>query len=160
MIVVMSPKATEEEISHVVEKIKGLGLTPHEEKGEVRTVIAVIGNVGMLREHSPEAWPGVENVVSIMKPYKLVSREFQKHDTVIDVKGVKIGGKQVHVMAGPCSVETREGLIAVAKAVKASGATILRGAHLNRGHPLMHSRDLERRDSNTSQMPVKLQAFR
>jgi len=127
MIVVMSPKATEEEITHVLDKIKGLGLTPHIEKGEVRTVIAVIGNVAMLREHSPEAWPGVENVVSIMKPYKLVSREFQMHDTIIDVKGVKIGGKQVHVMAGPCSVETREGLIAVAKAVKASGATILRG---------------------------------
>lgn len=127
MIVVMSPEATEQEIDHVVQKIKDLGLTPHIEKGEVRTVIAVIGNVAILREHSPEAWPGVEVVMPIMKPYKLVSREFQKHDTVIDVKGVKIGGNQVQVMAGPCSVETKEGLISVAKAVKAAGAKILRG---------------------------------
>ncbi len=127
MIVVMSPEATEEEINHVVQKIKGLGLTPHVEKGEVRTVIAIIGNVGILREHSPEAWPGVELVMPIMKPYKLVSREFQKWDTVIDVKGVKIGGNNVVVMAGPCSVETKEGLINVAKSVKAAGATILRG---------------------------------
>lgn len=127
MIVVMSPEATEQEIEHVVKKIKDLGLTPHVEKGEVRTVIAIIGNVAILREHSPEAWQGVELVMPIMKPYKLVSREFQKWDTVIDIKGVKIGGNNIVVMAGPCSVETREGLINVAKSVKASGATILRG---------------------------------
>lgn len=127
MIIVMLPEATEEQIQHVAEKIKDLGLTPHITRGEERTVIGAIGDEAILREHPIEALPGVESVMPIMKPYKLVSREFQKHDTVIDVMGVKIGGKQVQVMAGPCSVETKEGLIAVARSVKAAGANILRG---------------------------------
>jgi 3-deoxy-7-phosphoheptulonate synthase len=127
MIIVMSPEATEEEISHVVKKIRDLGMAAHVSKGEERTVIGAIGDEAIIREHPLDAFPGVESVMAIMKPYKLVSREFQKHDTVIDVRGVKIGGNQVVAMAGPCSVETREGLIEVAKAVKDAGALVLRG---------------------------------
>lgn len=128
MIVVMKHNATPEEIHHVCEKIKELGLTPHVSRGVERTIIGVIGEEEKVRVKPLEAFPGVENVVPIQRPYKLASRDFKPEATEFDMKGgVTVGGKKVVVMAGPCSVENREMLMEVAKEVRSAGAHFLRG---------------------------------
>ncbi len=127
MIIVMKSTATEEEINHVLEKIKDAGLAVHISKGKERTIVGAIGDEEVLASIPLEAMPGVENVMPILKPYKLVGRELKSDDTIIDVRGVPIGGKEVVVMAGPCSVESRESLLESARDVSASGARILRG---------------------------------
>lgn len=128
MIIVLKPNAAKEQVDAVVEKIKSLGLTPMISKGIERTIIGVIGEEGKLRVQPLEIFPGVESVVPILKPYKLVSRDFKPEDSVIDLgKGVKIGGKKLVIMAGPCSVENFDLLLDIASKIKASGATVLRG---------------------------------
>ncbi len=127
MIIVMKSTATEEEINHVLEKIKDAGLAVHVSRGKERTIVGAIGDEEVLASIPFEAMPGVENVMPILKPYKLVGRELRSDDTVIDVRGVKIGGNEVVVMAGPCSVESRESLLESARDVSAAGARILRG---------------------------------
>ena len=127
MIIVIKRDATPEVIEHVAEKIKGAGLAVHISKGKERTIIGAIGDEALLASISLEALPGVESVMPILKPYKLVSREFRKEGTVIDVNGVKIGDCELQVIAGPCSVESKESLISCAKQVQAAGAKILRG---------------------------------
>lgn len=127
MIIVLKRDATQEEIDHVVEKIKVTGLAVHISKGKERTIIGVIGDEALLSSIPLEALPGVENVMPILKPYKLVSREFSKENTVIDVMGVRIGDTEIQVIAGPCSVESRDSLIECARQVQASGARVLRG---------------------------------
>ena len=127
MIIVLRPDATKKNIDHIVEKMKKLGLKTMVSRGVERTIIGVIGEEDVLRMRPLEAFPGVEKVMPILKPYKLVSREFRGKDTVVNVDGVKIGGKKIAVMAGPCSVEDLKGLMKVGTAVKASGASILRG---------------------------------
>jgi 3-deoxy-7-phosphoheptulonate synthase len=127
MIIVLKKDITQETIDHVVEKIKTAGLAVHISKGKERTIIGAIGDESLLASKALEALPGVESVMPIMKPYKLVSREFQKESSVIDVGGVKIGDTDLQVIAGPCSVESRESLVECARQVKAAGARILRG---------------------------------
>ncbi len=127
MIIVLKPHATKKQITHLVEKIKALGLKPMVSAGVERTIIGVIGSEDVLRVQPLEVFPGVEKVMPVLKPYKLVSREFKPESSVISVGGVKIGGKQLVVMAGPCSVENRQMLFATAKAVKQAGAQVLRG---------------------------------
>ncbi|MEK6727264.1 MAG: 3-deoxy-7-phosphoheptulonate synthase [Candidatus Omnitrophota bacterium] len=128
MIIVLRPDATEEQISHVIDRVKKLGLTPHVSKGTERTIIGVIGPEDILRVTPLEVFPGVEKVMAVLAPYKLVSREFRKEPSVIDLgKGVKIGGGKIVVMAGPCAIENLETLFEVAKEVKKAGATVLRG---------------------------------
>ncbi|MBI4597583.1 MAG: 3-deoxy-7-phosphoheptulonate synthase [Candidatus Omnitrophica bacterium] len=128
MIIVLKPDATKKQINHVIERIKALGLKPMVSQGTERTIIGVIGPEDQLRVQPLEVIPGVEKVMPVLKPYKLVSREFKPEASVIDVGGdVKIGGKEVVIMAGPCSVENRQMLQEVAKAVKHGGAKILRG---------------------------------
>lgn len=128
MIIVLRPDATEEQISHVIDRVKKLGLTPHVSKGTERTIIGVIGPEDILRVTPLEVFPGVEKVMPVLAPYKLVSRELRKEPSVIDLgKGVKIGGKKIVVMAGPCAIENLETLFEVAKEVKKAGATVLRG---------------------------------
>lgn len=127
MIVVLKPGTTQEQVRRIVERIETFGLRAHISEGEERTVIGAIGNERVLVGQSLEAFPGVEKVLPILKPYKLVSREFQAKNTVIEVGGQKIGGKKVHVMAGPCSVESQEQVLAAAVPVKEAGATFLRG---------------------------------
>lgn len=128
MIVVMKHNATPAQIEHVCAKIKELGLIPNVSKGVERTVIGVIGEEEKIRLKPLEIFPGVENVVPIQRPYKLVSREFRQENSEFDMgHGVKVGGKKVVIMAGPCSVENREMLSAIAKEVKKAGATFLRG---------------------------------
>ncbi|MCX5707689.1 MAG: 3-deoxy-7-phosphoheptulonate synthase, partial [Candidatus Omnitrophica bacterium] len=120
--------ATEAQINHIVEKVQKLGLTPHLSKGTERTIIGVIGPEDVLAITPLEVFPGVEKVMPVLAPYKLVSREFKSEGSIIDVgKGIKIGGKKIIVMAGPCSVENLDLLYEIAREVKKSGAPILRG---------------------------------
>jgi len=128
MIIVLKPDATQKEIDHIREKVEKLGLKPWISKGAERTIIGVIGSEDILRIQPLEVFPGVERVVPILKPYKLVSRDFKKENSVIKLGGgVEIGSGKIVVMAGPCSVENRDLLIDIAKKVKAAGATVLRG---------------------------------
>ena len=127
MIIVLKPDATEKQIRHIEEHIKKLGLKPWASKGIERTIIGVIGEEDVLRLQPLEVFPGVEKVITILKPYKLASRDFKKEDTIVDVKGVKIGGPKIVVIAGPCAVENEENLLSIAKEVKGAGATMLRG---------------------------------
>ena len=128
MIIVLRPDATEEQINHIVEKVQKLGLKPHLSKGTERTIIGVIGPEDVLRVTPLEVFPGVEKVMPVLAPYKLVSREFRLEDSVIDLgRGVKIGGKKIVVMAGPCAVEDIETLHEIATLIKKAGATVLRG---------------------------------
>lgn len=128
MIIVLRPDATEAQVNHIIDKVKALGLTPHVSKGSERTIIGVIGPEDVLRVTPLEVFPGVENVIPVLSPFRLVSREFKKEDSVIDLgKGVKIGGKEVIVMAGPCTIESIDSLFEIAREVKKSGAKVLRG---------------------------------
>lgn len=127
MIIVLRPDATKKDIDHIIAKVKKLGLKPMVSKGVERTIIGIIGEEDILRVQPLEAFPGVEKVMPILKPYKLVSREFKETNTVVDADGVKIGGKQIIVMAGPCSVEDSKSLLEIGRRVKKSGALILRG---------------------------------
>jgi 3-deoxy-7-phosphoheptulonate synthase len=127
MLIVMRQGATAEEVEGVVERIRSLGLTPHAIPGAQRTAIGVTGNRGSLEGSPFEGLPGVREVLRVSQPFKLVSREVKADDTVIDVGGVLLGGQAIVVMAGPCSVESREQLLAAAHAVKAAGARFLRG---------------------------------
>ena len=95
MIIVLKPEATEHEIDHVMDRLKELGLTPHLSKGQERTIIGVIGDDRILQNQPLRAIPGVEDVVPILAPWKLAGREFKKDDTIIDVGGVKIGGRKL-----------------------------------------------------------------
>jgi len=127
MIIVLKPGATQAEIDHVIEKIQAAGCTPHLSRGVERTIIGAIGDETAIRNLPLEILPGVDQVLPIMKPYKLVSREFKPESSVIGAGGVLLGGRRLHVMAGPCAVESREMLIGIARQVKAAGATVLRG---------------------------------
>src|SRR3989338_8316873 len=108
MIIVFKPQATKKEIQHVSDKIKELGLKPMLSVGAERTILGVIGEEDKARLQPFEAYPGVENVVPIQKPYKFVSRDFKKEDSLIKLApGVVIGGQRIVVMAGPCTVGSK-----------------------------------------------------
>ena len=127
MIIVMKPDATKENIQKVEERLHQVGLKAHLSTGEDCTIIGVIGDRKKIANLEVSMLEGVEKTVRITEKYKLVSRHFHPEDTIVDVGGVKIGGKEVVVMAGPCSVESIEQLREAAKAVKAGGAKFLRG---------------------------------
>ena len=128
MIVVLKSNATEEQIRHIVEKTKKLGLKANISRGVERTVIGLIGPEDVLRVTPLEIFPGVEKVIPVLAPYRLVSREFKKENSVVKInKDVSFGGKKIFVMAGPCSVENAKGMKSIARKVKKAGATVLRG---------------------------------
>src|SRR5437764_13987348 len=127
MILVIRPDATLAQIEHVIETVKDLGFTPHVSRGESRTIVGVIGDETKPQAQNFSAIPGVEQVLSIMKPCKLASREFHKEDSVVYVGKVRIGGGSLAMIAGPCAVESYEVMDTVARYVKAGGANILRG---------------------------------
>jgi len=128
MIIVLNPDATQQQIDHIVERVTKLGLTPHVSKGVERTIIGVIGPEDILRVTPLEVFPGVEKVMPVLAPYKLVSREFKPDNSVITLdNGVKIGTNKIVVMAGPCAIENKEVLLETAQEIKNAGATILRG---------------------------------
>src|SRR5512136_3173109 len=127
MLVVMKPNATAAEVEAVTEKIRAMGLVPHAIPGAQRVAIGVTGNKGALDPAMFEGLPGVADAIRVSQPWKLVSREVKEEDTVIDVGGVPLGGPAIRVIAGPCSVESREQNLETARAVKEAGATFLRG---------------------------------
>jgi len=128
MIVVMRRDATQEDVQHMIKQVESLGLKPHVLRGTERTVIAAIGDeraaasVGVL-----ESGPGVDEVLPVLAPYKLASLETRSEPTVIRARSLTIGGGHLGVIAGPCSVENEEQIVATAIAVKQAGATALRG---------------------------------
>lgn len=128
MIIVLRPDATKKELNHLLDRIKKLGLKPWISKGVERTIVGVIGEEDKIRTQPLEVFPGVEKVLSILKPYKLASRDFKKEGSVVDIGGdLKVGSRQIVVMAGPCSVENKKLLLSIAEKVKEAGATVLRG---------------------------------
>jgi 3-deoxy-7-phosphoheptulonate synthase len=128
MIIVMQTGATKEQVDHVIDRIRELGYTPHPIYGEQKTVLGAIGDErGKFRLESLASMPGVEAVMPILTPYKLVGRDLKRERTVIRVGEHTVGGSQFMLIAGPCSVESREQIITVAKAVKKAGAQYLRG---------------------------------
>ncbi len=128
MIIVLKAGATETEIDEVAARVRALGYAPHMIRGEIRTVIGAVGDErGKEDLLSLENLECVETVQRILQPFKLASREVKAETTQVRVDGVVIGGKRVVVMAGPCSVESRDQVLEVAAQVKAAGATILRG---------------------------------
>ena len=127
MIIVMQREATDTHIEAVVKRIREHGLEVNISRGTERTLIGAIGDERKLDQEQMEALAGVEQALHILKPYKIVAREWHQQDTVIDIRGVAIGGNQVQVISGPCSVETPEQLDRAAAAVKGAGARLMRG---------------------------------
>jgi 3-deoxy-7-phosphoheptulonate synthase len=127
MIVVMKKGATQEQIDHMVERVEQLGLKSHVIVGTERTVIAAIGEKRDEYRHSLEIGPGVAEVVPILAPYKVASREVKPESTVIRAGSLAVGNSHVGVIAGPCAVESQQQMLTTARAVKAAGATALRG---------------------------------
>jgi 3-deoxy-7-phosphoheptulonate synthase len=127
MIIVLRPDSTSAQIKHIEERIRELGLKPHVSRGEIRTIIGVIGDENKLQAEPLLAIPGVEQVLPILKPFKLASREFRKTDTVVKVGSTRIGGGALAMIAGPCAIESAEILDTIAGQVKKAGANILRG---------------------------------
>lgn len=128
MIIGMEKGASREAVDNVVKRAESLGLEVQLNLGTDRTVVAILGsNTGQISTDVFAVLPEVESVTRIMKPYKLAAREFKGRDSLVSVDGVEVGGKRIVVMAGPCAVESEEQLMEAARAVKASGASILRG---------------------------------
>jgi len=127
MIVIMKLDATGTQMANVIARIEQMGCGVDVSEGEERTIIGIIGNGRPLDREQIERMDGVERTVPILKPFKLASRDFHRQDTVVKLNGVSIGGQQVIMMAGPCSVESREQLLETAHAVKEAGAQVLRG---------------------------------
>jgi 3-deoxy-7-phosphoheptulonate synthase len=129
-IIVLRPSATEDELRRIVKKLEGRGLRANISKGTERTVIGVIGDTSKIAEEEENAirvMPGVEDVMRILKPYKLASRDFKAEDTTINIRGNVIGGRKIQVIAGPCAVENRIMIVSIAEKVKNAGASFLRG---------------------------------
>ena len=128
MVIVMEQAATEEQIQKIIETLVEVGYDVHRSTGVAHTVLGAVGSPRQVVDPTAlELLPGVREVVKISEPYKLVGRTFKPADTVVDVGGVKVGGAEVIVMAGPCSVESREQVGTVARAVLSAGARVLRG---------------------------------
>jgi 3-deoxy-7-phosphoheptulonate synthase len=129
-IIILKSSVTEEEIKHIHSRITALGFKTNISEGVEKIIIGVIGDTSRLSDeeiNSIKAMPGIEDAIRILKPYKLVSREFKKADTIIDVRGILIGDRKIPVIAGPCAVENRSMLLNVAKQVKEAGALFIRG---------------------------------
>jgi len=128
MLVMMKSHATDEEIASVCRKIETMGYKAHPIPGSTRTAIGITGNQGPIEAAAFESLPGVGECVPVSKPYKLVGRELKEETTVIDLgDGVRIGGRELTIIAGPCAVETSEQTWAIAREVSAAGARLFRG---------------------------------
>lgn len=127
LVVVMRSTATPEDNARVVSRVEELGLEPFESDGEFRAMISARGSQDVAVIQQIEQLPGVDRVITVTQPYRLASREFHEADTIIEVKGIRIGGPHVNVIAGPCAIESRELLFEVGREVKDAGASILRG---------------------------------
>lgn len=128
MIIVLKPNYTEEQLQHICGKLEEMGFRYELSRGDHRTLVGVIGEEDELRNAPLKAIAGVESVMSVLKPYKLASREFHEEDSVFELgHGVTIGGGSMVLIAGPCAIEGRDVLLEIAQSVKAAGANVLRG---------------------------------
>jgi len=128
MIIIFRKDATTQDVDHLIAKVEKMGLKAMVSRGIERTIVGVIGPEDIIRIQPLEVFPGVEKVMTVLAPYKLASRDFRKEDSVVNLKhGVIVGGKKLAIIAGPCSIESRDQLFSVAEKVKAAGAGILRG---------------------------------
>lgn len=142
MIVVMKVHSSQDEIHGVVKRIEELGLKGHISQGVEHTVIGVVGQIFAELRDRLELLPGVEEVITVTKPYKLSSREFHPQNTIVKVNNLAIGSDEIIIMAGPCAVESEEQLLVTAQAVKAAGAHILRGGAFKPSTSPYHFRGL------------------
>ena len=131
MVIVCKNTATKEQLGAIEELVKSYGLSMHKSVGENMTVLGLVGDVRRLPADRLLSYEGVEDIVRVSTPYKLAGRMFHPEDTVIEVKGVKIGGGNFGIFAGPCSIESEKQIVGIAKSVKESGANILRGGSYN-----------------------------
>ncbi|MCK4917157.1 MAG: 3-deoxy-7-phosphoheptulonate synthase [Candidatus Omnitrophica bacterium] len=128
MIIVFKKEAKEEEISNLIKRVENLNLKAMVSRGSERTIVGVIGPEEIIRLEPLEVFPGVDKVIEVLAPYKLVSKEFKKERSVVTIKDdVKIGAKKIIVISGPCAIESREQLRTVAEKVKSMGSDVLRG---------------------------------
>ena len=127
MIIILKKGASATELENLKALLQSKNITPHVSQGELETIVGCVGDISHLDPGVIEAMDSVESVQRIQEPYKAANRKFHPEDSVIDCGGTKIGGGNFSVIAGPCSVESEEQLVGVAKAVKAAGATMLRG---------------------------------
>jgi 3-deoxy-7-phosphoheptulonate synthase len=127
MLIVMDSAATAEDVRRVVEAVEGLGLQAHPIPGAQRTAIGITGNRGAVESAAFENLPGVAEVIPVTAPYKLVSRETKREDTVVSIGGVPVGGAKVVVVAGPCAVESEKQALEIGRRVREGGATLYRG---------------------------------
>jgi 3-deoxy-7-phosphoheptulonate synthase len=127
MIIILKKEAAESQVNGLISLLESKNIQPHVSRGSMQTIVGCVGDVSRLDPGILEALDGVESVQRIQEPFKAANRKFHPEDTVVDCSGVKVGGGSFSVIAGPCSVESEEQIVAIAKSVKASGATMLRG---------------------------------
>ena len=127
MILILKRNATDDQIAHVLERVEAMGLQHHLSRGTFRTIVGIIGDEEKLRQEPMRAIPGVAQVIPVLPAYKLASRDAHPESSVIDVSGVKIGGGNLGMIAGPCSVEDPDRMFRIAESVCASGANLFRG---------------------------------
>ncbi|MEO1527476.1 MAG: 3-deoxy-7-phosphoheptulonate synthase [Planctomycetota bacterium] len=127
MILILKSGATDEQVDHVIERVEALGLQAHLSRGTFRTIVGIIGDESKIAAEPIRAIPGVAKVVPVLPPYKLASREAQPEPSIVDVSGVKIGGGNLAMVAGPCSVEEEDRMHRIAEHVSAAGANLFRG---------------------------------
>src|SRR3954452_12144344 len=127
-MIVMKAEATEDEVRHVVDRVERVGAKAHLSRGEEVTVIGAVGDREHIARLELEATPGVERVVPILKPYKLASSQLRHGSpSILEIGGRRVGGEHFALIAGPCTVESRDQTLETARIVKAAGATMLRG---------------------------------
>jgi 3-deoxy-7-phosphoheptulonate synthase len=127
VIIILKSGVTDEQVDHVIRRIEELGLKTHLSRGTYRTIIGVIGDESKLQSAPLQAIPGVAEVIPVLPPYKLASKEAHPEPSIVDVAGVKFGGGYLGMIAGPCAVEGFERLDQIAGSIKAAGANVLRG---------------------------------
>ena len=127
MILVMKPQTSEKDKMDLIDSLMQLGFSIHESDGVNYTVIGIIGDTSSLDQKMFLANECIDKVIRVQEPFKLANRMFHPENTIVDVKGVKVGGRKITVIAGPCSIETREQIFSVAASVKDAGASMLRG---------------------------------
>ena len=126
-IIVFKPRATENDVSRIIAKVEKMGLKTHLSKGEMSTIVGLVGDTTRVDPKQFEVDECVERIMKVSEPYKLANRAFHPEDSIIDVSGVKVGGNNLTLIAGPCSVESKEQVIEIARSIKKSGAHMLRG---------------------------------
>ena len=127
MIIVFKPRATENDVNRIIAKVERMGLKTHLSKGEMSTIVGLVGDTTRVDPKQFEVDECVERIMKVSEPYKLANRAFHPEDSIIDVSGVKVGGNNLTLIAGPCSVESKEQVIEIARSIKKSGAHMLRG---------------------------------